>query len=380
MKNTLLTLMMVVFLPVSAQYKIEEVSSKKLNTTREITVLTPPSYEKEKNRKYPLLFLMDGDYLLDPFSGIISYTQYWNDLPEVIIVALTQDDDEQRDFDTQTAEQNGLPFEQSERFFEFLAYELVPSLEKNYRIAPFKIIAGHNVTATFMNFFLYKEKPVFNAYISMSPELATDMETHLPEQLAKLQTPVYYYLATADGDLASQRKAIQTLDTNIKTVTNPNLKYFFDDFKGASHYSLVAKAIPASLYDIFSCYQPISSSEYLEKIVTMQSGYVKYLTDKYNVIEKDLGLKITMRLNDFKAIEAAIIKNGAYDELRDLSDVASKQYPKTTLSDYYSGLFYEKTGDSKKAIKAYMRSYNLEPIGEYTTEFMLEQAEKLKER
>lgn len=380
MKYTVLTLLLAFVWPLSAQIKVEEIASKKLNTTREITVLTPPSYATEKNKKYPLLFLLDGDYLFEPFSGIISYTEYWNDLPEVIIVALTQDNAEQREFDTQTAEQNGLPFDQSEKFFEFLAYELMPSLEKSYRVAPFKIIAGHNMTANFMNYFLFKEKPVFNAFISMSPELATNMETQLPEQLAKLKSPIYYYLATADGDLASQRKAIATLDTNIKAVTNPNLKYFFDDFRGASHYSLVARAIPASLYDIFSCYQPISSTEYTEKIVTLTSGYVKYLTDKYDVIEKDLGLKIPMRLNDFKAIEAAILKNGVYDELRDLSDVASKQYPKTTLSDYYSGLFYEKTGDNKKAIKAYMRSYTLEPIGEYTTEFMLEQAEKLKER
>ncbi|MGQ2983482.1 alpha/beta hydrolase [Flavobacterium sp.] len=380
MKHTVLTLLIAFIWPLSAQVKVEEIASKKLNATREITILTPPSYATDKNKKYPLLFLLDGDYLFDPFSGIVSYTEYWNDLPEVIIVALTQDNAEQREFDTQTAEQNGLPFDQSEKFFEFLAYELVPSLEKNYRVAPFKIIAGHNMTANFMNYFLFKEKPVFNAFISMSPELAVNMETQLPEQLAKLKSPVYYYLATADGDLASQQKTIKALDTNIKAVTNPNLKYFFDDFRGASHYSLVARAIPASLYDIFSCYQPISSSEYLEKIVKLPSGYVKYLTDKYDVIEKDLGLKIPMRLNDFKAIEAAILKNGVYDELRDLSDVASKQYPKTTLSDYYSGLFYEKTGDNKKAVKAYMRSYTLEPIGEYTTEFMLEKAEKLKER
>ena len=380
MKHTVLTLLISFIWPLSAQVKVEEIASKKLNATREITILTPPSYATDKNKKYPLLFLLDGDYLFDPFSGIVSYTEYWNDLPEVIIVALTQDNAEQREFDTQTAEQNGLPFDQSEKFFEFLAYELVPSLEKNYRVAPFKIIAGHNMTANFMNYFLFKEKPVFNAFISMSPELAVNMETQLPEQLAKLKSPVYYYLATADGDLASQQKAIKALDANIKAVTNPNLKYFFDDFRGASHYSLVARAIPASLYDIFSCYQPISSSEYLDKIVKLPSGYVKYLTDKYDVIEKDLGLKIPMRLNDFKAIEAAILKNGVYDELRDLSDVASKQYPKTTLSDYYSGLFYEKTGDNKKAVKAYMRSYTLEPIGEYTTEFMLEKAEKLKER
>ncbi|WP_294819944.1 alpha/beta hydrolase-fold protein [uncultured Flavobacterium sp.] len=380
MKNTLLTLLSTLVWPLSAQVKVEEFASRKLNATREVSVLTPPSYDADKNRKYPLLFLLDGNYLFDPFSGMLAYTEYWNDLPEVIIVGINQENEEERTLDSQVAEHNGLPFGQSEKFFEFIAYELIPQLEKQYRIAPFRIIAGHNITAGYLNFFLYKDKPVFNAYICMSPELAVDMETHVPEQVAQSKSPLYYYLATADGDLASQKESIKELDTNMKAVTNPNLKYFFNSFSGASHYSLVTRAIPESLYSIFSCYQPISSTEYSEKIVTMTSGYVKYLTDRYDIIEEDLGLNIPIRLNDFKAIEAAILKNGAYDELRDLSDVASKQYPKTTLSDYYKGLYYEKTGDNKKAIKAYMHSYTLEGIGEYTVDFMLEQAEKLKER
>ncbi len=354
--------------------------SKKLNASREITIQLPPSYETNKDKKYPLLFLLDGDYLFDPFAGILSYTEYWNDLPEVIIVGISQNNEDERVMDSQVAEHNGLPYDQSEKFFEFIGYELIPSLEKQYRISPFKIIAGHNITAGFINFFLYKDKPVFNAYISFSPELAPDMEMHVPERIAQSKTPIYYYLATADGDLGSLRESIKTFDTNMKAVTSPSLKYFFNEFKGASHYSLVARGIPESLYSIFSCYQPISSTEYLEKIVTLPSGYVEYLTQRYDIIEKDLGVKIPIRLNDFKAIEAAILKNGVYDELKDLAKVASRQYPKTTLSDYYNGMFYEKTGDNKKAIKAYMSSYSLNEIGEYTKDFMLEKAERLKTR
>jgi hypothetical protein len=42
--------------------------------------------------------------------------------------------------------------------------------------------------------------------------------------------------------------------------------------------------------------------------VTLQSGYVDYLINKYDLISNKLGLKIPVRLNDFKAIEAAILK------------------------------------------------------------------------
>ncbi|MEL1244692.1 alpha/beta hydrolase-fold protein [Flavobacterium sp. DGU11] len=379
MKTTLLTLMLAVIWPISAQRKTEIIESKKLNASREVTIVTPASYETNKKKEYPLLVLLDGDYLLDPFAGTLSYTEYWNDLPEVIIVAINQNNDEERTLDTQT-DDHGVPMDRGDKFFEFLSSELMPMIEKKYRVSPFRIIAGHGLTAGYINFFLYKEKPLFNAYICMSPDMPVDMENRIPERLTQIQRPTYYYLATAEGDVPRLQKPIKTLNDNIKAVTNQGLKYMFEDFKGCSHYSLVVHAIPESLYHIFSSYQPISSTEYQEKIVKLTSGYAKYLEQRYDVMEKDLGVKIPVRLNDLKAIEAAIIKNGAYTELRELSDIAEKNYPKTTLGDYYTGLYYEKTGDNKKAIKAYMHSYTLDEIGEYTKDFMLEKAEKLKAR
>jgi tetratricopeptide (TPR) repeat protein len=204
------------------------------------------------------------------------------------------------------------------------------------------------------------------------------MEVDLASRLADIKTPIYYYLATADGDVMKMQKKIKALDENIKKTPSPTLKYYFDDIKNASHYSLVTYAIPEAMYHIFSIYQPITTIEYQEKVVTLKSGYVDYLTKKYDVIQKDLGVKIPVRLNDFRAIEAAILKNGAYEELKALSDIASKNYPKTTFSEYYTGLYYEKLGENKKAISAYMKAYSYSEVGEYTKDMMLAKADNLK--
>lgn len=380
MKTNTLLLLLLFTSTLFAQKKTEELPSERLNTTRLITVVTPASYDlpANKNKKYPLLVLLDGDYLVDPFSGMLSYTEYWNDLPEVIIVGINQNRDNERATDCRIDKETGLPDEFGEKFFDFIATELLPYVDKKYRVSPFKIIAGHDVTAGYINYFLYKENPLFNAYIVLSPELQKDMDIHVPERLADIKTPIYYYLATADGDVMKMQKKIKTLDENIKKVSSPTLKYYFDDIKNASHYSLVPYAIPEAMYHIFSVYQPITSTEYQEKIVTLQSGYVDYLTQKYKIIQEDLGVKIPIRLNDFRAIEAAILKNGAYEELKALSDVASKNYPRTTFSEYYTALYYEKTDDNKKAIKSYMKAYSLSEVGEYTKDMMLDKAENLK--
>lgn len=378
MKKTAILLCLMTVINGFAQKITEEVFSPKLNENREITIGLPASYLKNTQQKYPLLILLDGDYLFDPFQGALSYGAYWDDLPEVIIVGVNQNKNDERVADCTVNEISGLPDEKGNQFFEFIGMELVGYLEKKYRIAPFKMIAGHDLTAGFLNFYLYKEKPLFDAYISMSPELPTGMEEHIPNRLNALEQKIYYYQSTADGDLKKMQDRIKAMDKSIKEIKKPNLNYQFDEFKGASHYSLVLNSIPNALYQFFSVYQPISTTEFNEKIAVLPNGYVDYLVNKYETLEKSLGLKMNIRLNDFKAIEAAILKNKAYDEFDKLSNLARKNYPKSMLADYELALMYEKMGDLKKAVKYYQMAFQKEEIGDLTKDMMLDKADELK--
>jgi predicted alpha/beta superfamily hydrolase len=363
---------------VFSQKKTESFTSVKLGESREITIGLPASYEKNTTKKYPILILLDGDYLFDPFYGALNYGGYWDDLPETIIVGINQNLNDERADDCYFDQADGLPAEKGARFFEFIGGELLPYIEKKYRAAPFRMIAGHDTTAGFINFFLYKEYSIFNAYISLSPELATDMETRIPEKLTQLKQPVFYYQSSADGDVKKLREPIEQLDANIKLVANPLLNYKYDSFKGASHYSLVLYSIPNALYQIFESYKPISSTEYTEKIAVLPSGYVDYLVTKYDLLSKNLGLKIPVRINDFKAIEAAILKNKAYNELDQLAQIANKNYPKSMLADYELGLMFEKLGDAKKAAKKYQTASQLEEIGDLTKDMMMEKFDDMQ--
>ena len=361
-----------------SQTSKDTIFSQKLKEDREFIISLPESYAKNKTKKYPILLLLDGDYLFDPFHGALSYGAYWDDLPEVIIVGISQNQKDERYTDCTVDSDSGLPDGKGELFYEFIGQELIPFLEKSYRIAPFKIIAGHDVTAGFLNFFLYKEQPVFNAYISLSPELPAAMEEIIPQRLAAINQQLFYYHATSGGDLKSNKDKLIQLDAAVATIKKPNLNYHFDNFPNASHYSLVLQAIPNAIYQIFGIYQPISVTEYNEKIATLTSGYVNYLSKKYETIEKLLLLKIAIRFNDFKSIEAAIIKNKAYDELEALSNLAQKNYPKSMLADYELGIMFEKKGDPKKARKYFQSAYQKEEIGNLTKNQMLDKMDELK--
>jgi predicted alpha/beta superfamily hydrolase len=359
-----------------SQKTTELIKSSKLGETREIIVSLPSSYESNPTKTYPILLLLDGDYLFEAFQGALSYGEYWDDLPETIIIGIKQKNSRMDDcaFD----ETEGMPTKKSAAFYNFIGEELMPFIEKKYRVAPFRIIAGHDTTAGFLNFFLYKENSFFNAYISLSPELAPGMENQITTSLTNTKKNIFYYQSSADGDIKQLRVPIEELDNNIKAITNPLVNYQYDKFKNASHYSLVLYSIPNALYQIFDSYKPISSTEFAEKIVILSSGYVDYLTKKYDNTTEKLGLNIPVRINDFKAIEAAILKNKAYDELEKLAQIANKNYPKSMLADYELGLMYEKTGDAKRASQKYQRASQLEEIGDLTKEMMYNKYDDMK--
>ena len=168
------------------------------------------------------------------------------------------------------------------------------------------------------------------------------------------------------------------MDQEIKKISKPTLNYLFEDFKGTSHYSMVLHAIQSALYQIFSVYQPISTAEFNDKIVKLESGYVEYLKKKYEVLEQQFGLKLQIRINDFKAIEAAIMKNKAYNEFDELAQLAEKSYPKTMLHDYEMALMYEMKGDNAKAVRYYMNAFQLAEVGDLTKDMMINRADELK--
>jgi predicted alpha/beta superfamily hydrolase len=362
-----------------AQKTVEIFSSQKLGGDRDIYISLPPSYEKDKDQKFPLLLVLHGEYLFDPFQGALKFGNYWDDLPEVILVGISQNKQEERYADSEYDEESGLPIETGANFFDFIGTELMPYLQKTYRIAPFKIIAGHDTTAGFLNFFLYKDNPIFDAYISLSPDLALDMENRIPERLNLISKPIYYYQSTADGDVKKMQNRIKELDEKAKVIQKETLNYKFDEFLGASHYSLVLHSIPNALYQFFAVYQPITTYEFNEKIVKLESGYVEYLKQKYDVLEKSLNIKMPVRLNDFKAIEAAILKNKAYNEFDELSILADKYYKKTMLPDYHMALMYEKKEDYKRAQKFYLSAFQKEPIGDLDKDMMYDKSEEMKQ-
>lgn len=364
-----------------SQRKLEKFFSEVLLEDRIISTRLPDSYYINKNKNFPLIFILDGHYLFDPFDGIIRYSTFWDEIPEAIIVGLHQNDTpKQREGDMYIDEFQGMPAEGGEKFYRFIAQELLPYIEQRYRVSSFKVIVGHGLSATFANFFLYEETSLFTGFISLSPILAAEMETNLPNFISKNKSKVFYYHCVAEFDDDAVKTTVYAMDTAIKEMPSPKFEYKFEEIPECDHYSMVTHAVPKALYFMFNSYNPINPEDFAKKLAELESGFVKYLEGKYKEISDNYNVERPIRINDFQAIEVAIVKSGKYEELSDLSKLARKQYPDATLSDYYLGYMYELQGDFRRAEKSYLSGFGKQPLGGITPDDLITRADALKDR
>ncbi|XCF06266.1 alpha/beta hydrolase-fold protein [Tamlana crocina] len=376
-KSVIFILLLCASFSINAQVKYETFQSSKLGEERQIKIQLPRGYNSNDDKAYPIFVVLDGDYMFEAVAGNVDYFSYWEDMPEAIVVGVNQYG--KRFDDTLYSEQNSLPIETGAAFFEFIGMELMPYLEKNFRVGNFKIAVGHGETANFINYYLLKPNALFQAYVVVSPQLAPNMLDYIPDVLGKTPTKTFYYLANTKNNSESILQMTQALDSDISALENENLVYRFDSFENPSHYSVPTHAIPSAIEGIFKVFQPISKKEYKEVILELEDSPVLYLQNKYQTIKELFGIEKPILINDFKAVAAAIEKNERFEYYEELGKMARKAYPETLLGGYYLGRFYEEGGEPKKAMRTYQSAYTLEEIGGITKDEVLERADLIKQ-
>ncbi|WP_378186225.1 alpha/beta hydrolase [Aquimarina sp. W85] len=378
MKKILL-LLLLPFLVTTAHSQViyETFRSIKLDQNRDIKIQLPRNYDKNEKKIYPLIIVLDGHYLFEPMAGNVDYFSYWEDMPESIVVGIIQN--KTRIEDCRYDEADSFPTNKGAQFYEFIGQELLPYLNQTYRTAPLKIIVGHDYTSNFINYFLLKDNPIFQAYINLSPELAPPMGERITNVLSSASKEIWYYLATATNDAENIKKDLTALDENLSKIENPEVYYTFDNFNESSHYTLVGRAIPRALERIFEMFRPISKKTYKEVILPLESSPYEWLVDLYQTTEKLYGIKRQIRINDLIAVSTALEKNENWSELEPLGKLAIKEHPETMLGYYFLGMHYEQMGEPKKAMRAFENGFSLNEVAFLTKDYMLDKVNKIKE-
>lgn len=358
-----------------AQVTQEIFESFKLQERREVAYYFPENYSKDK--KYPIILVLDADHLFDQVVANTKYYSKFHGMPETIVAGVYQSKNNLRYQDCGFEPNSGLPTEKGKLFFEFLGMELIPYLETKYSTAPFKMFVGYDITANFGNYYLFKENSLFDAYLSISPTLAPEMEARVPARLSASKKKIFYQLVL-EGEKGEHTNAILALDQSLKSLETENLTYSFDKYPTADHISVATYGIGKAFDAIFGLFKPISPKEYREKILTSEEPVFKYLLDKQTAIFNQFGFKRPTSLNDIMAIYAASKKKEDSESLKSLSDLCKKEYPDTMMGFYFEGEYYEKTAEPKKALRTFEKAFGMQEIDFLTKDMALEKIDALK--
>ena len=186
--------------------KKDTVSSQILNSKRALSIYLPPSYYVSKKQKFPVLYILDGDYNFNYVAGLLeiqaSIAEF---IPETILVGISGEGTDTYRYNCKPAVAGGKDNGNADTMAMFMEKELIPYLDSNYKTAPYKILAGHSVGGLFVINTALKHPKLFNNYIAISPALwwsDNAIEAIAKEQIAKVnevEPNVYISLANEQG-------------------------------------------------------------------------------------------------------------------------------------------------------------------------------------
>ena len=355
----------------------DTIFSKFLNKERSIEIQLPRSFNENDEKKFPLVIVLDGDYMFNMVSGSIDYLSYWGDIPENIVVGIKQNETRYKDVSV-LDNINNTPITSTLSFYNFIENELIPYISKNYRGSTFRIIIGQERTANFINFFLLKENPIIRGYISVSPKFSKNMDKYLIQKLNNTKNKVLYVISSSKNDFKSIYEDVLDTSKSLDSIKNKNVKFKSFIFNNENHYVVPSVSIPSSIRSLYSIYSDIDRIEYDSIISKLEISPLDYLLNKYELIKDFYDIEKRISINDFMAIEEYIELNEMYEFFDDLSKLAIQEYPQTILPSYYKGRFYEETGNPRKAMHIYRSAYNMDNVSGLTKDYLIELADKIK--
>jgi predicted alpha/beta superfamily hydrolase len=242
---------------------VGRVSSAALEEVREYTVRLPTSYAREPRRRYPVVYVLDGPPLDAHTADAAAANAGRGVSPELIVVGIPnmQRGGRVRDFlppFLSFARRDGSPFTGgADRFLRFLKEELIPRIEREYRTAAPRMIAGHSLGAIFVCYSLTEAPRLFDARFAHSPAIWRDQDRIAGALSAFLSGSRdlggFFYLSVGDSEGRSMSSGYHALTAVMQARAAPaRLRWAGRITPGAVHETNVALATPDALAAYFA--------------------------------------------------------------------------------------------------------------------------------
>jgi predicted alpha/beta superfamily hydrolase len=351
------------------------IASKILNEKRKIYIYTPAKDSLNTGKRYPVLYVMDGD---NHFGMIAEYCRYLsrpdvNVMPEMIVVGVANTN-RTRDLTPthsiinyygkpDTSSTSWLkPSGGNEQFFQFIQNELFPYIKSNYKTQPFSIFAGHSFGGITAINCLLTHPEMFNAYIAVSPSFWWDKEYLLKLADKKLQkgstlNKILFYSVASEGvaDKSSFQANVLTFDSLLAKRQIVGLDHKYVYYPEDIH---MTEPITAYYDALRFIYKQWDLPEQDDKQVNSS-----VITKHYQQLSQRYGYTILPGETAINNWALYLAQNtGTVDNAISLFEMNTVNYPRSYKAFTNLGDAWLKKGVKEKAVINYKKALEINPL------------------
>ena len=319
---------------VGTNYSID---SDILEESRQIQVYLPPGYT-ETDVKYPVLYLLDGQLFFNSAVSLSNKFKQSRLAPEFIIVGIT----------TSYPQRFGHFSNGKDKFIEFMKTELLPYVERNFRINGERLLFGWEYAGSLGYNIMLENSIPFNAYILASPFPIWDKIEAL-DNVSAIKSMLYFSVSPNEYDV---NRGTEKLDDWLSSKNIKGLDWFYSKLINEEHSSTGYPTLYHGLRLYFKYYPQFQEDSFKKFIkeggLKYAYEYSKKRADKYG-FSSDLSswskytiIRAAMRANDYGHFQKYA------NEFVTKEFIGDMKYRTLDIAD-----FYKKNRNAKKAIEIY---------------------------
>ena len=239
-----------------------DLPSRRYPKPRRINVQLPPGYDdaENKDRRYPVLYLLDGGAGWQDFAhiaGIVQQGGTWGINQPVILVGV-ESGDRKAEFtqaSSDAAEQHDFPTHgKAETFRHFLVEDLKPAIDAAYRTDGTDGLIGESLAALFVVDEFLNHGADFDRYIAISPSLWWDGQSLARSAEARLaapnQAPRQLWLSIADEG-GTMQSGVDLTVAALKAHPNPAVAWTYAPYPAEKHSTIYHPAATRAIREVF---------------------------------------------------------------------------------------------------------------------------------
>lgn len=240
--------------------EVRQIKSAKTGRSYDIYIRPPSDYAKNKNKKYPVIYLLDGHWDFKLLDSIIGGLHYDGFIPEMFVIGITYSGDSP-DYESLRA-MDYTPVHDSyvqgsgdaPKFLAFIKEELFPLIESNYRVdTSQRILMGHSYGGLFTLYAMLSEPELFSGYVSGSPAVpfggrfVFEQEAEYAGSHKDLPVRLYLFVGAAE----QLKYPVEEFMQSLRERDYPGLKMETLTLKDEGHASVKPEGFNRGLRYIF---------------------------------------------------------------------------------------------------------------------------------